>query len=137
MTGMQAVRARATAANAASAVAAVALGAVIVWDLAGAAGALPERWPVASHALLAAAIAAATAAVLIRVLRTRSGSASHPLITLTELAATGALLGAWLLRGHPEIPPDPPLIAVQVVAAFVWAGVAWRRRVLRPRNGAA
>jgi hypothetical protein len=134
MSGMQAGRARITALRIASGAAAVALGAAIVWDLAGTAGALRDRWPVASHALLAAAIAAATTAVLIRVLRTRTGSASRPLITLTELAATGALLGAWLLRGHPEIPPDPPLIAVQLAAAFAWAGAAWRRRALRSRT---
>jgi hypothetical protein len=130
MSGTQAGRIRVNALHAAGAVAAVTLGAAIAWDLAGGAGALADHWPVVSHALIAVAIAAGTSAVLIRVLRTRTGSASRPLITLTELAATGALLGAWMLRGHREIPPDPPLVALQVVAAFAWAGAAWRRRVL-------
>jgi drug/metabolite transporter (DMT)-like permease len=113
---------------------AAALGAAVLCDVAGSAGALPPGWPTVSYVLVAVAIAGTSAAVLSRVLHTRSGADSRPLVTLLELAAAGLLLGSWLLRGHREIPPDRPLIAAQVVAALLLAAAAWRRR---PRPAAA
>jgi hypothetical protein len=113
--------------------AAAALLGAIFCDVAGTAGALPAGWPVVSYTLVAVAVAAATAATLMRVLTTRTGENSRPLLTLAELTATGVLLGSWLLRGHPEIPPDQPLVAAQVIVVIVFAGVALRRWRLAAR----
>jgi hypothetical protein len=99
----------------------------ILVDAAGAAGVLPGWWPVASYVLVGAAVALATATVLVRVLRTRTGAQSRRWLTLLELLATGLLLGAWLLRGHHEIPPDPPLVGAQVMVAMLLGGAALRR----------
>jgi hypothetical protein len=48
-------------------------------------------------------------------------------LTLLDLVALGLLLGAWLLRGHPEIPPDPPLVAASLLAVGLLALGAWLR----------
>lgn len=123
-----------------------------LWDVAGALGALPSWWPPVSYVILAAGVAAACIAALLSVLtdrRTRPvrsagdapadqtaaspAGADDPRRTArhvgAQLLATGVLLVAWLLRGHAEIPPDPPLVAAETVAAilYVFAG----RRSLR------
>lgn len=105
-----------------------ALGVGTAVDAAGAARLLAGPWPVASYMLVAATIALATTAVLVRVLRTRTGAPSRPGLTALELLATGLLLGSWLLRGHHEIPPDPPLVGTQVVVAALLGAVSFRRR---------
>lgn len=103
------------------------LGVAAVWDAAGAYGWLPLWWPPVSHALVAAGVAAASIAILVRTLQRRRGTPHDSRATAVELVAVGLFLGAWLLRGHAEIPPDPPLVAAQLVALLLFVGAGWRR----------
>jgi hypothetical protein len=99
-----------------------------IWDVAGAFGWLPRWWPPVSHALVAAGVAAASIAILVRTLQRRRGTAYDSRATGVELVAVGVFLGAWLLRGHADIPPDSPLVAAQLVALLLFVGAGWWRR---------
>lgn len=108
-----------------------------IWDLLGTAGVLPPWWPPVSWVLAGLGIAAACTAALLFLLATRR---SMPAVSAAghrgrlrsgiggQLLATGILLGAWVLRGDAEIPPDPPLVAAEVLAAALYALLALRRR---------
>jgi hypothetical protein len=105
------------------------LGVAAAWDVAGMAVDVPPWWPAVSHAMVAMGVAFACIAVLLRVLgRGRRAPAETARIGI-ELVAIGLVLLAWVLRGDPEVVPDPPLVAAHVVAVLVMAGVAalrWR-----------
>jgi uncharacterized membrane protein len=101
-------------------VALAALVLAVTWDLAGMLLRTPAWWPVVSYAAAAIAVIAGCAALLLRMFARRSGEA-RPHGVARQLGAVGLVLGAWLLRGHPEIPPDPPLIAATLVAALLYA----------------
>lgn len=47
---------------------------------------------------------------------------------LADGAVVLLLALAWWLRGHPEVMPDPPLVAVQIASALSLAGRWYRRR---------
>lgn len=101
----------------------VALGLTLVavtWDLVALLAPLPTWWPVVSYAGLAGAVAIGCIALLMQLFTRRRGE-PKPRGSGMQLSAIGLLLGAWLLRGHAEIPPDPPLIAAAVVAALIYA----------------
>jgi MYXO-CTERM domain-containing protein len=108
--------------------AAVLLTAAAVWDLVGGAGILPAWWPRVSHALAGAGIAAACLAIFIRTMQRRRGVPGGSGATAVELLAVGLFLVARMLRGHAEIPPDPPIVGGQLVALGLLAWAAWRRR---------
>lgn len=92
-----------------------------LWDVARAAG---VRWtPVVSYVLVATALAAGCIALLLRILD-RSSSRRRSLLQLVVL---GVLLAAWMLRAHPEIPADPPIVAVQLLAALLLAAAMLHR----------
>jgi Mn2+/Fe2+ NRAMP family transporter len=112
--------------------AAAALLAGTLLDIAGVAGAISPPPGTASYVLIAAGIAAACAVVLLRVLSARRSDRSDRRITITELAMIGVLLGAWMLRGHREVPPDMPLVAAQVLAIIGLAFAARARRRMEP-----
>jgi hypothetical protein len=112
--------------------AAAALLAGTLLDIAGAAGAISPPPGTASYVLIAAGIAAACAVVLLRVLSARRSDRSDRRITIAELAMIGVLLGAWMLRGHREVPPDMPLVAAQVLAIIGLAFAARARRRMEP-----
>jgi tungstate transport system substrate-binding protein len=108
-----------------------------LWDVLGWSGALPAWWPPVSYVMIAAGIAAGCLAVLVRTLqrrvRVRGERATYAggrgaRGTLLELVAMGLLLGAWILRGDAEIPPDPPLVVAGLIALAVLA-VAVRLRM--------
>ena len=114
-----------------------------VWDLLGTSGVLPPWWPPVSYVLAALGIAAACTGALLVMLATRryvpaAEDGARPAPPRSgigvQLLATGVLLAAWVLRGDAEIPPDPPLVAAEVLAAALYAFVALRRPVL---NGGA
>jgi hypothetical protein len=92
----------------------------VLWDLAAGFAPLPVWWPVVSYTGLAAAVAVGCFALVIELLRRRPGE-PRPRGTVVRLFAIGLVLGAWLLRGHPEIPPDPPLVAAAGLAALLFA----------------
>jgi len=100
-----------------------------IFDAAGALRLLP-RMPVLSYALCGLVIGAGSLIVLARTLRARSGRPARG--TGLLMLALALLLGAWLLRGHPEIPPDPPLVAAQLAAALLLAAAAWRTPAPHP-----
>jgi hypothetical protein len=110
------------AARMGTAAAAVALAGATVWDLARLARV--QVWPAVSYVLTAAAIGAACAGVLLRVLTRRPARARNTI----ELAVIGLVLLAWWLRGHPAIPADPPLVGAEFLAALVLGGSAGFRR---------
>jgi hypothetical protein len=99
-----------------------------VWDVAGALRLPPEWWPQASHAMVGAGVAIVCVAVFLRVMQRRRGVPGDTRATALELAGAGLFLGAWLLRGHREIPPDPPLVVGQVTGFMLIALAAWWRR---------
>lgn len=92
----------------------------VVWDVLGTAGALPPWWPPVSYVLLAAGIAAACVSVLL-IMLTRSRTPVTRRQQAGQMLAMGILIVGWLLRGHAEIPPDMPIVAVEVVAAALFA----------------
>jgi hypothetical protein len=91
----------------------------------------PSAGAAFSHTLIAAGIAAGCAATFIRVLQRSStqpdAAAALRRITALELAAIGVMLAVLVVRGHREIPPDPPLIAAQL-GALLALGLAERLR---------
>jgi uncharacterized membrane protein len=108
------------------------LAAAALVDVTGTLGVLSGGWPRISHALTVAGLAAGLIAVLLRVLTGRRGARRARRATTLELIALGVLLGAWRLRGHPAIPPDPPLLGAALIALLLLAvAAAWRRRLLR------
>lgn len=120
----------------------------VIWDLLGTAGIFPPWWPPVGYVLAALGIAAACLSALLAMLTERwiaraatpaaprgpsDGAAVAPPPARTravgaQLFATGILLIAWLLRGHAEIPPDPPLVAAEVLAAALYAVFSRRGR---------
>jgi uncharacterized membrane protein len=106
------------------------LGCAVIVDTAGTVGLLSGGWPRISHGLTAAGLAAGLIAVLLRVLTGRRGARRARRTTALELIALGLILGAWRLRGHPAIPPDPPLLGAAVIALLLLAAAAWWRRRL-------
>ena len=109
-------------------VGAVFLMAAAAWDLIGGAGNLPAWWPRVSHAMAAGGIAAACVAIFIRTLQRRRGVPAGSGATAVELLGVGVFLAAWMLRGHAEIPPDPPIVGGQLVAVGLLVWAAWLRR---------
>lgn len=114
--------------RAAAATPAALLGAASTWDVAGALGWLPGWWPPVSYAAVAAGIGLASLATLVRVLGRRRDAGFDSRTTAVELLSVGLFLGVWLLRGHAEIPPDPPLVAGQIAAFTLLIVAAWRRK---------
>lgn len=106
----------------AAALAAIAL----ATDAAGSAGLLPGAWPVASYAVLAIVITGGLIIALLRMLHARRGTRARGVGS--DLVALGLLLLAWLLRGHREIPPDPPLVAAELIGTALLAFTLWRQR---------
>jgi hypothetical protein len=103
-------------------IAAAAIGAAAVWDALRGLG-IGTR-PVVSYALVAFGIAAGCGAVFLRVFARLPERGRNTL----ELVVLGLVLLGWRLRGHPEIPADPPIVAVQILAAIVLAAAALFRR---------
>jgi hypothetical protein len=108
--------------------AAVLLVTAAAWDLVGGAGILPARWPRVSHGMAAAGIAAACVAIFLRTLQRRRGVPAGSGATALDLLGVGLFLAAWMLRGHAEIPPDPPIVGGQLAALGLLAWAAWLRR---------
>lgn len=100
----------------------------VLWDTAGALHLLPPWWPPVGYVLVALGVALTCAGVLLRILGTPRGAPSRAALTALELAATGVLLAALFLRGDAEIPPDPPLVAAQLVALAGLLLASFRRR---------
>jgi hypothetical protein len=86
----------------------------------------PARW---THVLMGGAIAVTCISAACGIL---SGARQRG-PTAVQLLAAGLLLAAWRLRGHPTIPPDPPLIAAEVLGAVMllaaqrWGAARFRR----------
>jgi hypothetical protein len=95
-------------------------------DGGGAAGMLPRTWSVASYVLLAIAIVVSLVAALATMLAAPRGHRARGIGSIMILDAV--LLATWLLRAHPEIPPDRPLIVAESVAALVALVLVARRR---------
>ena len=101
-----------------------------VWDVSGALGVLPPWWPPVGYVLAAAGVVAACVAALLTMFTVRraTSTAAAPALSAPvrargiggQLLAAGVLLAAWLLRGHAEIPPDPPLVAAELAAAALY-----------------
>jgi MYXO-CTERM domain-containing protein len=110
--------------------AAVLLVAGAAWDLPVLALDVPAWWPPVSYALLALGAATACLAVLLRMLGSRRRAAGETRRTAAALFGIGIVLLAWLLRGHAEVPPDPPLIVAQAIGVGLLAllALAARRR---------
>jgi hypothetical protein len=97
------------------------------WDIAGTAASVQAWWHAASYVALAASAVLACGAVLLRTFeRPRMPGETRRLAA--DLLAIGLLLLGWVLRGHHEVPPDPPLIGAQVLALGVLVLTTWRRR---------
>ena len=105
---------------------AAAAAAAAVIDLVAASALLPPSTSVLSYFILAAVTVAGSIITLLRMLR--APRRERPRGIALTLAATGLILLAWLLRAHPEIPPDPPLIAAELMAALLLGGALWRQR---------
>lgn len=94
------------------------------WDLAGTMLETPPAWHSVSYAAIGAAVLigllAAISSFFAPVQRSRVGG----LFVLLMVAAS------LVIRGHHEIPPDPPLIGVQVFAVLAIAASRWRARRL-------
>jgi hypothetical protein len=90
-------------------------------------GVPPHAASTRTHALLAVAIGAGCLAVLGGVLQRTAEVRVRRRVLLPELVAIGVLLGSLVLRGHPEIPPDGPLIGVQLGALGILAATALLR----------
>ncbi|HSJ08402.1 MAG TPA: hypothetical protein VK928_00775 [Longimicrobiales bacterium] len=99
---------------------------VALIDGGGAAGILPRAWSVASYILLALAIVLSLVAALVTMLAAPRGRKARGIGMIMVLNAV--LLATWLLRAHPEIPPDPPLVFTEAAAALFMLLSAWRRR---------
>lgn len=89
--------------------------AAAIADVIGALAALPGAWPVFSHTSAAAGAALTCVHLLLAILSRRASRR----VIIAGLAGTGILLLAWVLRGHPEIPPDPPLVAAEAASALL------------------
>jgi hypothetical protein len=95
-------------------------------------GTPPSAGAAFSWAAVVAAILAGCMRVLVRVMRRppwRTAAArALRRVTVLELTAIGIALGALRLRGHHEIPPDPPLLVAQAVALVLLCSalVLWR-----------
>lgn len=98
--------------------AAALLAAAAAWDAVGALAAVPPWWPVPGYVGIGAGVALGCVAIGTHVLTTRREHRARR-STALRLVALGVLLGAWLLRGHHEIPADPPVIVAQLAAATV------------------
>jgi hypothetical protein len=98
--------------------AAALLAAAAAWDGVGALAAVPPWWPVPGYVGIGAGVALGCVGIMVHVLTTRREHRARR-ITALRLVALGVLLGAWLLRGHHEIPADPPVIVAQLAAATV------------------
>lgn len=114
-----------------------------IWDLLGTSGVLPPWWPPVSYVLAALGIAAACTAALLFMLAAHRrvparDAAAHPARRRSsmggQLLAIGILLGAWILRGDAEIPPDLPLVAAEVLAAALYAVFTLRRAPVKNRD---
>jgi hypothetical protein len=96
--------------------------------------ALPAPPPAAAVRMtwgaIAIGIAAGCLAVLLHILLVPRARRPrwHRRLAIVELAALGLVLGAWSLRGHPGIPPDPPLVVAQFAAAVAFAAAVLLRR---------
>jgi hypothetical protein len=112
-------------------VAHVLLSAAALWDVAGAAFAVPPWWPTLSHVAIAVGIAAACVGVLLHLLGTRTETRARGRTAL-RLLLTGMIIGAWLLRGHPEIPPDLPIIATELIVAVLLVLARYRAKPAGP-----
>lgn len=118
-----------------------------LWDVLGALRVLPPWWPPVSYVAAAAGIAAACLSALFQMLGRRalpapthrgpSASTEERVAPValssrgnlaTSLLAIAILLGAWLLRGHAEIPPETPLVIAETAAAALYAVAAVRAR---------
>jgi peptidoglycan/LPS O-acetylase OafA/YrhL len=77
--------------------------------------------PTITYGGIFAGIGLGCVALAIRLLA-RHRSEPRPRGALLQLVALGLALGAWLLRGHPEIPADPPLVVAQALAAMMYVG---------------
>jgi uncharacterized membrane protein len=107
--------------------------AAVAADVAGIAAGAVVGWVIGAH-LLTASLVVAVPAALPGLLRHRTlprsrgrrRSAVHGILVFAPLFLLA--LARWL-RGHPEVPPDPPILAAELVAAVLVAGgvVAGRR----------
>jgi hypothetical protein len=99
----------------------------------------PARIAAISWACLALGIGAGTIMTLLRVMHRADwqGDAARRLrrSTLTVLVGLGLAIGVLMLRGHPEIPPDPPLLGAQVIALALLL-LSWPRRPVVPAGPA-
>jgi hypothetical protein len=93
----------------------------------------PSPLAAISWVCLAVGIGVGSLLTLGRVMRRRdwqgAGAGRQRRATVLALLGLGICLGVLMLRGHPEIPPDPPLLAAQIVAiaVMVFAWPVWRR----------
>jgi uncharacterized membrane protein len=94
--------------------------AAVTWDLAGLIAPVPTWWSAVSYGAFAGVVTIGCIALLLQLFARRRGE-PKPRGSVMQFVAIGLLLGAWLLRGHPEIPPDPPLLAAAVAAALIYA----------------
>ncbi|MGH7504564.1 MAG: hypothetical protein ACRELX_02895 [Longimicrobiales bacterium] len=106
-------------------------------DLIGRAVTVEMLWVAGAHLLTAGVLLAIPAAIVVlaahfrlprySVARRRATWAA----VLNGTAVAVFALARWL-RGHPEIPPDPPILAAEVIAALVMVAVAVRLRARSP-----
>lgn len=106
-----------------TAAAAACLAVAVVMDGGGLAGGQVQLWTVGAWLHLAAAVLAPTALVVGAarlVLPARGGAPRRLVAPLAALAVAGSLLalGRWI-RGHPAVPPDPPILAAEIAALLV------------------
>jgi peptidoglycan/LPS O-acetylase OafA/YrhL len=99
--------------RAATAAALFCIAAAALWDVLALLRAPADRAPGVTHTLLAVGIGSGCGAVLLRMLQRRR-TEPRPAGTIAAIVALGLLLAVWLLRGHPGIPPDGPLIGAQL-----------------------
>lgn len=114
------------------------LGCAAVWDVMALLGPAPSRWSPVSYVLVGVGVAVGCLGVLLHLLGAGRPGRSRPAeppgparpagVRLEtggaglRLFALGLALGAWLLRGHPEVPADPPLVVAEALAAVLLVG---------------